>query len=168
MAKKKEEVNLSEIDASFVISSFKNKERRNNPSSIPRALVPDYDSAQEKRARELAEQDKDEEAVVENEFDDKEKEEVKNALKAMNRQARAEHLAKTVLNKKGLDAGDWDAGRLAGAFRAIALNAKAELKARSETAGTGKVVNGALPRTGNGASEGPSRMFNVFNKKETK
>ena len=47
MAKKKEEVNLSEIDASFVISSFKNKERRNNPSSIPRALVPDYEKKQE-------------------------------------------------------------------------------------------------------------------------
>lgn len=40
MAKKKEEVNLSEIDASFVISSFKNKERRNNPSAIPRPLLP--------------------------------------------------------------------------------------------------------------------------------
>lgn len=40
MAKKKKEVNLSEIDASFVISSFKNKERRNNPSSIPRPLLP--------------------------------------------------------------------------------------------------------------------------------
>ena len=40
MAKKKEEVNLNEIDANFVISSFKNKERRNNPSSIPRPLLP--------------------------------------------------------------------------------------------------------------------------------
>ena len=47
MAKKKEEVNLSEIDASFVISSFKNKERRNNPSSIPRALVPEHEKKQE-------------------------------------------------------------------------------------------------------------------------
>ncbi len=45
---KKEEVNLSEIDASFVISSFKNKERRNNPSSIPRALVPDYEKEKER------------------------------------------------------------------------------------------------------------------------
>lgn len=52
MAKKKEEVNLSEIDASFVISSFKNKERRNNPSSIPRALVPDYEKRQEQEAGE--------------------------------------------------------------------------------------------------------------------
>ena len=47
MAKKKEDVNLKEIDASFVISSFKNKERRNNPSSIPRALVPEYEKKQE-------------------------------------------------------------------------------------------------------------------------
>jgi hypothetical protein len=31
---KKEEINLDEIDAGFVISSFKNKERRNNPSGV--------------------------------------------------------------------------------------------------------------------------------------
>lgn len=30
MAKKENEVNLSEIDPTFVISQFKNKERRNN------------------------------------------------------------------------------------------------------------------------------------------
>ncbi|WP_373804061.1 MULTISPECIES: DUF3408 domain-containing protein [Bacteroidales] len=40
MAKKKE-VNLSDFDASFVISSFKNKERRNNPSAAPKALLPE-------------------------------------------------------------------------------------------------------------------------------
>ncbi|MDR1119724.1 MAG: DUF3408 domain-containing protein [Dysgonamonadaceae bacterium] len=40
MVKKKEDVNLSDFDANFVISSFKNKERRNNPSSIPRPLLP--------------------------------------------------------------------------------------------------------------------------------
>ena len=50
MAKKKEEVNLNEIDASFVISSFKNKERRNNPSSIPKALVPEHEKKQEQDA----------------------------------------------------------------------------------------------------------------------
>jgi lipoate synthase len=44
---KKEEVNLNEIDANFVISSFKNKERRNNPSSIPRALVPEHEKEKE-------------------------------------------------------------------------------------------------------------------------
>lgn len=44
MAKKKdEEVNLSDFDANFVISSFKNKDRRNNPSSIPKALVPEQE-----------------------------------------------------------------------------------------------------------------------------
>lgn len=43
---KKEEINLNEIDANFVISSFKNKERRNNPSSIPRVLVPEYERVQ--------------------------------------------------------------------------------------------------------------------------
>jgi hypothetical protein len=43
MAKKKKDVNLSDFDANFVISSFKNKERRNNPSSIPKALVPEHE-----------------------------------------------------------------------------------------------------------------------------
>lgn len=50
---KKEEVNLNEIDASFVISSFKNKERRNNPSSIPKALVPEYEKEQEVKPEEI-------------------------------------------------------------------------------------------------------------------
>jgi len=44
---KDKEINLSEIDANFVISSFKNKERRNNPSAIPRALVPEYTNTQQ-------------------------------------------------------------------------------------------------------------------------
>lgn len=51
---KKDEVNLNDIDANFVISSFKNKERRNNPSSIPRVLVP------EKREEQEAEPEKEE------------------------------------------------------------------------------------------------------------
>lgn len=51
--KKEKEVNLSDFDANFVISSFKNKERRNNPSSIPRALVPNYEKAEmEQKAKE--------------------------------------------------------------------------------------------------------------------
>lgn len=54
MAKKKnEEVNLSDFDANFVISSFKNKERRNNPSSIPRPLLPP-DKEQEPELEETA------------------------------------------------------------------------------------------------------------------
>lgn len=51
MAKKKEDVNLSDFDANFVISSFKNKERRNNPSSIPKALVPEYEKEQEQEVQ---------------------------------------------------------------------------------------------------------------------
>lgn len=47
MAKLKDEMKLSDMDAAFVISSFKNKERRNNPSSIPKALVPQYEKKQE-------------------------------------------------------------------------------------------------------------------------
>lgn len=51
MAKKKnEEVNLSDFDANFVISSFKNKDRRNNPSSIPKALVPEQEVRPEEPA----------------------------------------------------------------------------------------------------------------------
>jgi hypothetical protein len=51
MAKKKdEEVNLSDFDANFVISSFKNKNRRNNPSSIPKALVPEQKVTSEEPA----------------------------------------------------------------------------------------------------------------------
>lgn len=38
---KDKEINPKDIDASFVISSFKNKERRNNPSSVPRPLLPE-------------------------------------------------------------------------------------------------------------------------------
>lgn len=49
---KKEEVNLNEVDANFVISSFKNKERRNNPSSIPKALVPEHEKEQETESEE--------------------------------------------------------------------------------------------------------------------
>jgi hypothetical protein len=40
MGKEKDEVNLNDINASFVISSFKNKERRNNPSMPARPLLP--------------------------------------------------------------------------------------------------------------------------------
>ena len=51
MAEKKDkEVNLSDFDANFVISSFKNKDRRNNPSSIPKALVPEQEVTPEEPA----------------------------------------------------------------------------------------------------------------------
>ena len=40
MVKEKRKINPDDIDANFVIQSFKNKERRNNPSSEPRPLYP--------------------------------------------------------------------------------------------------------------------------------
>ncbi len=43
---KEEKIKPDEIDASFVISSFKNKERRNNPSSEPKPLVPEHERQQ--------------------------------------------------------------------------------------------------------------------------
>ncbi len=57
MAKKENEVNLSEIDPTFVISQFKNKERRNNPSSTPRALIPDYEIEKEQEAEQPEEKE---------------------------------------------------------------------------------------------------------------
>lgn len=47
MGKVKKDIDLSQIDENFIISSFKNKDRRNNPSSEPRALVPEYEKKQE-------------------------------------------------------------------------------------------------------------------------
>ncbi len=43
-------MNLYDFDANFVISSFKNKDRRNNPSSIPKALVPEQEVTPEEPA----------------------------------------------------------------------------------------------------------------------
>ncbi len=37
---KDKDVNLNEIDENFIIASFKNKDRRNNPSADPRPLLP--------------------------------------------------------------------------------------------------------------------------------
>jgi len=53
MAKEKEkDVNLNEIDANFIISSFKNKDRRNNPSSEPRPLLPPEKEKTEEQSEE--------------------------------------------------------------------------------------------------------------------
>lgn len=64
---KKEEVNLNEIDANFVISSFKNKERRNNPSSIPKALVPEYEKAEKQEQETIPEESEQTVAAVQEE-----------------------------------------------------------------------------------------------------
>lgn len=49
---KEEKIKPDEIDASFVISSFKNKERRNNPSSEPKPLVPEHEKQKEEQHEE--------------------------------------------------------------------------------------------------------------------
>lgn len=43
---KDKDVNLNEIDENFIIASFKNKDRRNNPSSEPRPLIPPEENVQ--------------------------------------------------------------------------------------------------------------------------
>lgn len=54
---KKNEVNLDEIDAAFIISSFKNKERRSNPSSIPRPLYPPGEKKRKEKEAQLGKSD---------------------------------------------------------------------------------------------------------------
>nr|WP_198404212.1 DUF3408 domain-containing protein [Porphyromonas gingivalis] len=51
---KKKDINLSDLDANFVISSFKNKERRNNPSAVPKALVPEQDAIEDEEEIRIA------------------------------------------------------------------------------------------------------------------
>lgn len=96
-----------------IIEEFKEK--------LEEALSPE---TQEAMAEELAEQKEAESDVIETEFDDEEeKEEVRNACKALNRKERILMLASKVMNKKGFDCKDLSEDRLIGAFQAIALEA---------------------------------------------
>lgn len=96
-----------------IIEEFKEK--------LEEALSPE---TQEAMAEELAEQKEAESDVIETEFDDEEeKEEVRNACKALNRKERILMLASKVMNKKGFDCQDLSEDRLIGAFQAIALEA---------------------------------------------
>lgn len=96
-----------------IIEEFKEK--------LEEALSPE---TQEAMAEELAEQKEAESDVIETEFDDEEeKEEVRNACKALNRKERILMLASKVMNKKGFDCHDLSEDRLIGAFQAIALEA---------------------------------------------
>lgn len=96
-----------------IIEEFKEK--------LEEALSPE---TQEAMAEELAEQKEAESDVIETEFDDEEeKEEVRNACKALNRKERILMLASKVMNKKGFDCRDLSEDRLIGAFQAIALEA---------------------------------------------
>jgi hypothetical protein len=119
------------------------------------------DEAQEELAEELIAQREDEDAVL-NSMGEQERSEVKNSLKTMNRTGRIEHLAKVVLNSRGVDASQWDTARLVGAFQLAAAEAKTQNKNPTK-----KVVNGVTSaQTGN---TGKARMFNHFpNKKGDK
>ena len=77
----------------------------------------------------MAEQKVAQDEVIETEIeDDSEKEEVKNACKAMNRKDRIMYLAEVVMNKKGFDCAGMSDDRKIGAFQAIALEAHAKVK----------------------------------------
>ncbi|HCO66788.1 MAG TPA: hypothetical protein DIT04_03395, partial [Dysgonomonas sp.] len=60
MMPKDKDVNLNEIDENFIIASFKNKDRRNNPSSEPRPLIPPEENVQstEETAQPVREENK--------------------------------------------------------------------------------------------------------------
>lgn len=100
-----------------MIEEFKNK--------LEEALSPEK---QEELAEELAEQKVAENEVIEAEIDEDEKEEVKNACKAMNRKDRIMFLAEKVLNKKGFDCSYMSDDRKIGAFQAIALEAHTKVQ----------------------------------------
>lgn len=98
---------------------------------LEEALSPEK---QEELAEELAEQKIAEDEVIEVEIDDeKEKEEVKNACKALNRKDRILFLAEKVMNKKGFNCEGMSDDRKIGAFQAIALEAHAKVKNKTSS-----------------------------------
>lgn len=136
-----------------VIEEFKNK--------LEEALSPEK---QEELAEELAEQKVAENEVIDAEIDDEEKEEVKNACKALNRKDRILFLAEKVLNKKGFDCAYMSDDRKIGAFQAIALEAHAKVQNKKNEKAfvpAGKVLNSKSgPAVGSVA-----RMFSFTGKK---
>ena len=137
-----------------VIEEFKQK--------LEEALSPE---TQEAMAEELAEQKEAENEVIETEFeDDKEKEEVRNACKAMNRKDRILFLAEKVLNKKGFDSADMSEDRKIGAFQAIALEARQKVqnkKAEKQFVPGAKAMNKTAD-----VKTGVARMFSFKGHKQ--
>lgn len=137
-----------------MIEEFKNK--------LEEALSPEK---QEELAEELAEQKQAENEVIDSEFEeDKEKEEVRNACKALNRKDRLLLIAEKVMNKKGFDCSDMSEDRKIGAFQAIALEAhiKAENKKKGFVPGVQALNTKAPAQPGAGSV---SRMFSFTGKK---
>lgn len=129
---------------------------------LEEALSPEK---QEELAEELAEQKVAEDEVIETEIDEDEKEEVKNACKAMNRKARILYLAEKVLNKKGFKCDGMSEDRMIGAFQAIALESHAKVQNKKDKSFVpgAKALNAKAP---NAAGTGTvSRMFSFTGKK---
>ena len=91
----------------------------------------------EEMAEEMAAQKADEEAIIENEFDEAEKEEIKEEIKAGNRATRIEKIAIRALNKRGVDATEWDTARLVGAFQTMAAEIRNNVGNKKSVAGAG-------------------------------
>lgn len=115
------------------------------------------DEYHEEIAEEIAEQKSDEEAVMNSEFEEEEREEVLNSIKAKNRADRMCEIAKRVLNKRGVDASEWDVARLIGSFQTIAATSKVGNKKNSVSG-----VNAIRTVNTNSAKD---RMFAHYPKK---
>ena len=135
-----------------VIEEFKQK--------LEEALSPE---TQEAMAEELAEQKVAEDEVIETEFEsDEEKEEVKNACKALNRKDRILFLAEKVMNKKGFECAGLSEDRKIGAFQAIALEAHQKVqnkKAEKQFVPGAKAMNKSAE-----LKTGVARMFSFKGK----
>ena len=128
---------------------------------LEEALSPEK---QEELAEELAEQKVAEDEVIETEIDEDEKEEVKNACKALNRKDRILYIAGKVLNKKGFDPESMSEERMIGAFQAIALEAHAKVANKKEKKSV-PGVKALNSKANNGmGSSSVSRMFSFTGK----
>lgn len=120
------------------------------------------EEAQEEIAEDLIAQKEAEESVVNEEVDDKDKEEVKNSLKGMKRSERAIFLATHVMNKRGLDIKEWDDNSKIASFMTIAAEAKQKVQNKKELSNNLGNVNGAKvvnSKTGNNGMSAKDRMF---------
>lgn len=146
-----ETLNAELEEAKRLVEEYKNK--------LDEALSPE---AQEALAEDILKQREAEDAVVEAEVEEKDKEEIKNACKAMNRAERLVYLATHVMNKKGVDVADWSEEQKVGAFLAIAAEAKAKVgNKKNKISGAGVIT----AKAGNMAKDGKALMLGFRNKK---
>lgn len=146
-----------EIEAKNADLEEKTKLIEEFKSKLEEALSPEV---QEELAEELAEQKVAENEVIETEFEDDEKEEVKNECKSLNRKARILYLAEKVLNKKGFDCTNMSEDRKIGAFQAIALESHKKVENSKK-----KFVPGSKALNAKAPVAGVSRMFSFTGKK---